>query len=296
MTLFNHATVGARDLAEAQAFYDTCLPELGLQRAYCDLAEGWLAYGPAGKDVLRGQGFWVCRPLDGQPASAGNGVTIALAAPSRFAVRAFHAAALKAGGTCEGPPGLRAYHRDYYAAYLRDPSGNKLCAVINRPGEPWDDLNHFFFGSGPEMADRLAALVVAGVKRATVGSGDEPAESAPGERHVVVDGARRPVCVIETLTYERRRLADIDAAFAAEEGEGDGSLLYWRVAHRRWFEQVDHGGFSLDRLIWAETFRMVELIDPDCAAAAPAHLKAERAEAAAYIAAHGRPEDHEWKT
>jgi uncharacterized protein YhfF len=209
-------------------------------------------------------------------------------------VRAFHAAAVKAGGVCEGPPGLRDYHRDYYAAYLRDPSGNKLCAVINRPAEAWDDLNHFFFGSSPAMATRLAALVVAGVKLATLGGGDSPPESAPGERHVVVDGARRPVCVIETLTYEKRRLGDIDAVFAAEEGEGDGSLLYWRVAHRLWFDRPENGGFNPDRLIWAETFRMVELIDPAFAAAAPAHLKAEREEAPAYIAAHGRPDDHEW--
>lgn len=294
MTLFNHTTVGARDLAEAQAFYDACLPELGLVRAYSDLEEGWVGYGPPGQAILRGAGFWVCRPLDGAPASSGNGVTIAFVAPSRFAVRAFHAAALKAGGGCEGPPGLRDYHPDYYATYLRDPTGNKLCAVINRPAEPWDGLNHFFFGSGPEMATRLAALVVAGVKRATVGDGEAPPESAPGERHVVVDGARRPVCVIETLTYEKRRLCDIDAAFAAEEGEGDGSLLFWRVAHRRWFEQPENGGFSPDRVVWAETFRMVELIDPDFAAAALAHVRAERAEAAAYIAAHGRPDDHEW--
>ena len=63
---------------------------------------------------------------------AGNGVTVAFDAPSRAAVDAFHAAALAAGGSDEGPPGIREhYHPNYYGAYVRDPDGNKLCVVCH---------------------------------------------------------------------------------------------------------------------------------------------------------------------
>jgi hypothetical protein len=74
----------------------------------------------------------MCRPRDGNPASVGNGVNIGLLAPSRAAVRAAHAAGLANGGTDEGAPGLRAhYHANWYGAYLRDPTGNKLCVVCH---------------------------------------------------------------------------------------------------------------------------------------------------------------------
>jgi len=76
----------------------------------------------------------VVRPLDGAAAGAGNGVTVAFAAPTRAAVDAFHAAALAAGASDEGAPGLRPhYHPNYYGAYVRDPDGNKLCAVCHSP-------------------------------------------------------------------------------------------------------------------------------------------------------------------
>ena len=76
--------------------------------------------------------FWILRPHDRKAASAGNGVTVAFTLPSRAAVDAFHAAALANGGTDDGPPGLRThYHPDYYGAYVRDPEGNKICAVCH---------------------------------------------------------------------------------------------------------------------------------------------------------------------
>lgn len=78
--------------------------------------------------------FWILRPYDKKAASAGNGVTVAFETKSRAAVDAFHAAAMAAGATDEGPPGLRLhYHPDYYAAYVRDLDGNKICAVCHAP-------------------------------------------------------------------------------------------------------------------------------------------------------------------
>lgn len=289
MALFNHATLGAPDLAAAQAFYDACLGELGVVRAYADHQEGWIGYAPVGSPVMMGDSFWICRPIDGKPASVGNGVTIAFGAPSRAAVRAFHAAALNASGACEGPPGLRAYHAHYYAAYVRDPAGNKICAVINRAPTDWDDLNHFAFGDDPLLATRLAALVVAGRKRATVAPASGPVESSVGERHVVTDGARRPVAIIETTQYETRRYDEIDAAFAADEGEGDLSLAFWRAAHRSYFSR--NGGFSRDMGLYAERFRVVEILDEAFAAGADEHVRAEIAQASEYLSLHRRPED-----
>jgi predicted lactoylglutathione lyase len=74
----------------------------------------------------------VVRPYDKGQASPGSGVTVAFNANSRAAVDAFHAAALAAGGTDMGAPGLRThYHPNYYGAYVRDLDGNKICAVCH---------------------------------------------------------------------------------------------------------------------------------------------------------------------
>jgi catechol 2,3-dioxygenase-like lactoylglutathione lyase family enzyme len=73
--------------------------------------------------------LWITLPFDGNPATNGNGSMPALVAPSQDAVRAFHAAALAHGGTDEGAPGLRPYGPAFFAAYVRDPDGNKLSAV-----------------------------------------------------------------------------------------------------------------------------------------------------------------------
>jgi catechol 2,3-dioxygenase-like lactoylglutathione lyase family enzyme len=129
--MFSHVTLGANDIPRAIAFYDRALATLGLARQETDLELGWAGWAPAA-DASRP--FWVMRPLDGKPATVGNGVTIAFEAPDRPTVDAFHEAALAAGGTDEGGPGLRPhYHADFYAAYVRDPDGNKLCCVCHCP-------------------------------------------------------------------------------------------------------------------------------------------------------------------
>ncbi|WP_198371776.1 VOC family protein [Roseomonas rosulenta] len=129
--MFSHATLGTNDIHRAVAFYDALLDGLGLARQESDLAKGYAGYAAAPEVTPQ---FWVMRPIDGQPASTGNGVTIAFEAPDRATVDRFHATALAHGGTDQGAPGLRPhYHPDYYGAYLRDPDGNKLCCVCHRP-------------------------------------------------------------------------------------------------------------------------------------------------------------------
>lgn len=125
-------TVGANDLARATQFYDAVLATLELER--CDTWPIAIGYGPKGFSGANAP-FWVMAPIDGAAAMAGNGVTAAFVATTRAAVDAFHAAALAAGGTDAGAPGIRKqYHWNYYGAYARDPDGNKICAVCHAPG------------------------------------------------------------------------------------------------------------------------------------------------------------------
>ncbi|HEY6980258.1 VOC family protein [Reyranella sp.] len=126
--MFSHVTVGSNDIARARRFYEGVTAALGLERQ-ADYPEA-VAYGrPGGRPQL-----WIVRPLDKKTATAGNGVTIGLDAADRAAVDKAHAAALAAGGSDEGKPGLRThYHPNYYGAYVRDPDGNKVCIVCHKP-------------------------------------------------------------------------------------------------------------------------------------------------------------------
>lgn len=122
-----YVTVGSNDLELAGTFYDAVLSALGYRRQRQDETE--IGYGAEG-DRIR---FWVVTPFNRAPATHGNGVSIALAAGTRDAVDAFHAAALANGGTDEGAPGLRPFHPNFYGAWVRDPDGNKIAAVCERP-------------------------------------------------------------------------------------------------------------------------------------------------------------------
>lgn len=127
--MFSHATVGSADIARSKRFYDAALAPLAIE-AKRD-GRGFVGYGR--RDDRRAQ-FYVTKPFDRAPMSAGNGAMVAFDAGARAMVDAFHAAALAAGGRDEGAPGLRAqYHPDFYAAYVRDPDGNKLCCVCHLP-------------------------------------------------------------------------------------------------------------------------------------------------------------------
>jgi catechol 2,3-dioxygenase-like lactoylglutathione lyase family enzyme len=128
MAIFTHVVLGANDLAKSRAFYDAALAPLGVQNLG-PMGERAFLYGAQSPEFL------ITQPLNGQPANGANGGTIGFAAPTRAAVRAFHTAALAHGGTDEGAPGPRSFTPTAYAAYVRDPVGNKICAYCFAPGE-----------------------------------------------------------------------------------------------------------------------------------------------------------------
>ena len=126
MHMLHHISLGVRDLAVSGAFYDAALGALGFRRVFEHPTA--VGYGVEdGKDLL-------CLKLVTQPTPPGPGFHLAFAAPSRAAVHAFHQAALRLGGADNGPPGLRPhYGADYYAAFVVDPDGHRIEAVINSP-------------------------------------------------------------------------------------------------------------------------------------------------------------------
>lgn len=148
--------------------------------------------------------------------------------------------------------------------------------------ETYASLPSTSFGSGPELETRLAALIIAGRKRATVWNGALPNETSPGMRwRVTANGS--DVAVIETLSVERRQFQEIDSAFAFEEGEGDRSLAFWRAVHEKFFREEGH--FAPDMLLWCERFRLVATLDPALAREATGHVAAEEREAPGILSA-----------
>jgi catechol 2,3-dioxygenase-like lactoylglutathione lyase family enzyme len=121
--MIDHVSIAVRDLKAAERFYTALFLTLGMSklREWPDAAFGF------GKKYPE---FWINRRVDMAPVAAGSGVHICLRAPSTAAVDAFHTAALAAGGASDGAPGFRAhYHESYYAAFIRDPDGNRIEAV-----------------------------------------------------------------------------------------------------------------------------------------------------------------------
>ena len=125
--MFSHVMIGTNNLDRAKSFYDTTLGTLGIKPGFVD----------------RHRIFWrsktgtfsVSQPIDGKDATCSNGGTIGFVAASREEVDAFHAAGLANGATtCEDPPGIReGAAGKLYLAYLRDPDGNKICAMHRIP-------------------------------------------------------------------------------------------------------------------------------------------------------------------
>ena len=122
--MFSHVVLGARDLGVSRAFYDAVLGALGYGEPVQDRSTRWIWPGPTGN-------FVVTEPIDGEPATYGNGSTIGFACQSPEQVEAWHAAGVANGGEAiEEAPGIRQMGPNaYYLAYLRDPAGNKLCAM-----------------------------------------------------------------------------------------------------------------------------------------------------------------------
>ena len=122
-SLFDHVGLKVRDYPASVRFYTAALRPLGFSLQYEDAASSSAGFGPAGQPQL-----WLSA---GEPRP---GVHIAFTAGDHAAVGAFHEAALAAGGTDHGAPGLRPeYHPAYYAAFVIDPDGNNVEAVCHAP-------------------------------------------------------------------------------------------------------------------------------------------------------------------
>ncbi len=120
--MIHHVSVGTNDVQSAKRFYDAVLPIVGIMPMSED--GGGLGYGSGTFH------FSVQVPIDGKPATVGNGSHVAFAAEDRAMVDRFYAAALKHGGSDDGAPGLRPnYDLNYYGAFVRDPDGHKIEAV-----------------------------------------------------------------------------------------------------------------------------------------------------------------------
>ena len=122
--MFSHIMVGASDINESKIFYDAILGALGHKPGVIDEKGRCFYFTKLGV-------FSISKPIDGEPVSHGNGSTIGFAAESGAMADAWHAAGLANGGTAiEEPPGPRESGvGKIYLAYLRDPAGNKVCAL-----------------------------------------------------------------------------------------------------------------------------------------------------------------------
>ncbi len=126
--MISYATIGTNDMDRAILFYDAIFAPLDGKRV--STSPTWTGYARKGD---RGAAFFLTRPFNGEAADGGNGGMLAFIAPDRAAVDLCHAAALGLSGRCEGPPGVReGMNPVFYAAYVRDPDGNKLCFYVRR--------------------------------------------------------------------------------------------------------------------------------------------------------------------
>lgn len=120
--MFSHMMVGSNDIERSRKFYDAIFAAIGGKSGIQD-EKGRLIY------LYKGGTFLVTKPIDGEPATHANGGTVGFAMDTPEQADAWHAAGIAAGGKAiEDPPGPRA-GSPFYLAYLRDPDGNKLCAL-----------------------------------------------------------------------------------------------------------------------------------------------------------------------
>lgn len=129
--MFSHVFIGIDDFDKALPFYTALMAELGNTLRFCDRARPWAGWqSHPGPRPL----FLIGTPYDRNPHVAGNGQMVAFMARNRAIVHHAYRVALEHGGTSDGAPGLRPeYHEHYYAAYFKDPEGNKLCVVCHDP-------------------------------------------------------------------------------------------------------------------------------------------------------------------
>ena len=123
--MYSHNMVGTDDLAASKTFYDAVFTAVGGEPGVLDEARGRVRY------THNGGVFIAVKPINGEPASVANGNTIGFTMDSPEQCDAWHTAGVAAGGTAiENPPGVREVGANrLYLAYLRDPTGHKLCAL-----------------------------------------------------------------------------------------------------------------------------------------------------------------------
>jgi hypothetical protein len=131
MNMLLYVTLGSNDITRSMVFYDAVMKPMGFVRHVTKTDE--LGYGLPAQTDERLCRFWVLKPVLKLPATWGNGTTVALSAPNRAAVDAFYHAAMSNGGMDEGAPGLRPFSPNFYAGFVRDPDGNKISAVCEKP-------------------------------------------------------------------------------------------------------------------------------------------------------------------
>ena len=120
--MIDHIGIDVANYDRSRKFYERTLPAIGWELV--EQVMGWMAFGPPRQPV-----FWL---RQAKPAT--QPIHIAFAAPDRAAVDAFYAAAIAAGATDNGPPGVREmYHPNYYGAFVLDPDGHNIEAVCHRP-------------------------------------------------------------------------------------------------------------------------------------------------------------------
>jgi uncharacterized protein YhfF len=123
----------------------------------------------------------------------------------------------------------------------------------------WRDLETFSFGDSPDLANELLELVLSGTKCATCWAESQGLLSAEvGKMMVVLDGQGVPRAVLKTIELTKRSFDEVDEAFAYDEGEGDRSLQFWRLAHTRYFTRL--GRYAPNMTLWCERFELVERI------------------------------------
>ena len=124
--MIGYTMVGTTDLKRAERFYDPLMTLIGQERCYCD--EQVSSWGR--KDDDKAPRFFACYPFDTRPASVGNGAMTAFLVESAGLIDRLFEIAMERGGSEEGKPGFRPQYGDgFYAAYVRDPDGNKLAFV-----------------------------------------------------------------------------------------------------------------------------------------------------------------------
>jgi catechol 2,3-dioxygenase-like lactoylglutathione lyase family enzyme len=128
--MLGYITLGSNDIDRSKAFYSSLVSVIG-GKELMKFSDTFILYG-VGMDK---PAIAITKPYNGESASGGNGNMAAIVVLDRDKVDALHAKALELGGTCDGPPGLRGDEGPmaFYAAYFRDPDGNKLCAYRMGP-------------------------------------------------------------------------------------------------------------------------------------------------------------------